>query len=161
MSLLPVYRDSFFTSLRRSDGMRLHMHYRKGRVYTDFSLSTAFEGYEGVVHGGMLFGILDAMMWFTIFLETGKIGMTRTVNMDFLKPVSCDVRYSAEARLLSVEGRDIWAEARIDNGGNELCAQVKGLFREAQGIDRVELLRNFDFTGISDEIRDVFMSKAG
>ena len=87
--------------------------------------------------------------------------MTRKIDMDFMKPVSCDLTYRAEARLLSIEGRDIWAEARIDNGGNERCAQVKGLFREAQGIDRVMLLRNFDFTGISDEIRNAMMAKAG
>jgi uncharacterized protein (TIGR00369 family) len=161
MSLLPVYRDSFFTSLRRSDGMHLHMHYRKGAVYTDFSVSTDFEGYEGLVHGGMIFGMLDAMMWYVILLETGKIGMTRTASMDFTRPVSCDVAYRAEASVLGVEGRDIWAEARVDNGDNELCARVKGLFREAQYVDRVRLLKNLDFTGISDEIKAMIMSRVG
>lgn len=95
MSLLPVYKDSFFVSQQRLDGMRLKMRYGRGLVYTDMSIGNAFEGYEDVVHGGMLFGVLDVIMWYVIFLETGKICMTRKTDMDFLKPVMCDTRYRA------------------------------------------------------------------
>jgi acyl-coenzyme A thioesterase PaaI-like protein len=140
--------------------MHLSMHYRRGVVYTNFNLSSAFEGYEDVVQGGMLFGILDAIMWYVIFLETGRIGMTRKTDMDFLKPVECGPTYRAEGKLVSVEDRDIRATAWIDNAKKERCAQMNALFREAQGLDYAGLFRNFDFTGISPKMKKVFLSRS-
>lgn len=158
MSLLPVYKNSFFVSQQRLDGMRLKMRYGRGLVYTDMSIGSAFEGYEDVVHGGMLFGVLDVIMWYAIFLETGKICMTRKTDMDFLKPVMCDTPYRAQGKLLRIEDRDVWATAWIEDGQKERCAQVSALFREAKSIDYERFMASFDFAGVSAPMRERFMS---
>jgi len=158
MSLLPVYKSSFFVSPHRPDGLRLKMTYANGLVSTDMSIGTGFEGYEDVVHGGMLFGVLDVIMWYAIFLESGKVCMTRKTDMDFLKPVMCDTSYRAAGRLLSIEERDVWAEGWIDDKSGERCAQVKALFREAKIIDYKRFMASFDFTGVSDPIKERFIS---
>ena len=114
MNLLPGYRKSFFMGQQRPDGLQLKMRYRKGLVYTDMTVSDAFQGYEGVVHGGMLFGILDVLMWYAIFIEARKVCMTRKTDMDFLKPVLCGQPYRAHGRLLRIEDRDVWATGWIE-----------------------------------------------
>jgi acyl-coenzyme A thioesterase PaaI-like protein len=158
MSLLPVREDSFFSSRERNDGMRLRMRYRSGLVYTDMTVGNAFQGYNGVVHGGMLFGILDVIMWYATFLGTKKIYMTRKTDMDFLKPVMCGQPYRAQGRLLPMEGRDLWATAWIEDARKERCAEAKALFREARGLDHTDLMGKLDFTGVSPGIREAFMS---
>ena len=158
MSLLPVYQKSFFTSQYRTDGLGLKIRYRRGLVFTDMTVSNAFEGYEEVVHGGMLFGILDVLMWYAIFMESKKICMTRKTDMDFLKPVLCGHSYRAAGQLLRVEDRDVWATGWIEDAGKERCAQATALFREAKGIDYGDFVRRFDFAGISPEIRDFILS---
>ena len=70
MSILPVYTDSFFTSKGRPDGMGLTILREDGVVYTNMFIDSRFEGYKGVVHGGMVFGVLDVIMWYTILLDT-------------------------------------------------------------------------------------------
>lgn len=158
MSLLPVYQQSFFTSQYRADGLGLQIRYRRGLVYTDMTISKAFEGYESVVHGGMLFGILDVLMWYAILMESKKICMTRKTDMDFLKPVACGDPYRAAGKLLRVEERDVWATGWIEDSSRERCAQVTALFREARGIDYDDFVSRFDFAGISPEIRKLILS---
>jgi acyl-coenzyme A thioesterase PaaI-like protein len=158
MSVLPVYKQSFFVSPERPDGLRLKMKYRRGLVYTDMTVGEPFEGYHRLVHGGMLFGILDVIMWYAIFMATRKICMTRKTDMDFLKPVACDTVYRAQGKLLRVEERDFWATAWIEDTNKERCAQVTALFREARGLDYAEFVGKLDFTGVSPEIREFFLS---
>jgi acyl-coenzyme A thioesterase PaaI-like protein len=158
MSLLPGYRKSFFMGQQRPDGLRLKMKYRKGLVYTDVNVSDAFQGYEGVVHGGMLFGILDVLMWYAIFIEERKVCMTRKTDMDFFKPVLCDKPYRAQGKLLRVEDRDVWATGWIEGGDREKCAQVTALFREAKGVAYQDVVNRMDFTDVSLEVRKLLLS---
>jgi acyl-coenzyme A thioesterase PaaI-like protein len=161
MSLLPGYRKSFFMGQQRPDGLRLKMRYRKGLVYTDMTVSDAFQGYEGVVHGGMLFGILDVLMWYAIFIEARKVCMTRKTDMDFLKPVLCGRPYRAQGKLLRIEDRDVWATGWIEGSGRERYAQVTALFREAKAVDYKDVVARMDFTDVSSEMQKLLLSPEG
>ena len=58
----------------------------------------------------------------------------------------------------SVEGRDVWATAWIEDADKERYAQATALFRESKGVDRERVLSRLDFTGVSPEIREFFSS---
>ena len=158
MSILPVYTDSFFTSKGRPDGMGLTILREDGVVYTNMFIDSRFEGYKGVVHGGMVFGVLDVIMWYTILLDTQKICMTRRTEMGFLKPVLCNTMYRAEARLVRVEEKDVIVSAWVQDGQGERYAEVNGIFREAKGLDIAEFVNSFDFSESSPEIKEFFHS---
>ena len=158
MGILPVYKDSFFCSPNRKDGLRLNMIYEKGTVYTDMFVDNRFEGYEDVVHGGIIFGILDVIMWWVTFMETKKICMTRKTEMDFFKPVMCNTLYKAKGELLRIEDRDIYASARVEDKSGECCAKVTGIFREGKDMSMQALIDRFDFSNISPEIKKHFLS---
>jgi acyl-coenzyme A thioesterase PaaI-like protein len=158
MNLLPVYQKSFFMGQHRPDGLQLKMRYHKGVVYTDVTVSDAFQGYEGVVHGGVLFGILDVLMWYVIFIEARKVCMTRKVDMDFFRPVLCGKPYRAQAKLLRIEDRDVWATGWIEGPDKERCGQVTALFREAKDVDYQKIVTRMDFTDVSAEIKKLLLS---
>ena len=158
MNLLPVYATSFFTDKKRTDGMGLTISYENGVVYTDMLVDTRFEGYKAVVHGGIVFGILDVIMWYAILLETRKICMTRKTEMEFLKPVLCNTMYRAEARVVRVEEKDVIVSAWVQDSQGERYAEVKGIFREAKGLDIAEFVSKFDFSETSPEIKEFFYS---
>ena len=158
MSLLPFDRESFFTGKNWPDGPPLRLHFDEGRVYADITLDRNFEGYENVVFGGMLFGILDVIMWYSIVMGTRKICMTRKTDMEFLKPVMCGITYRAEGELLRVEERDVWATAWIRDKAGERYAQATALFRQAKGVDNARSVSRFDFSGVSPEIKEIFLS---
>lgn len=160
MEVLPVYRASFFVNQQRKDGLRLKMLYDNNMVYCNMNIDTRFEGYHGVVHGGILFGILDVIIWYAIFMETKKICMTRKTDMDFFKPVLSNVPYKACGKLLRVEERDYWATAWIEDHDGDRCGQVTALFRESKNLDYNDFVKNLEFTGTSPEMKEFFLSVA-
>ena len=158
MEILPVYKGSFFCDLNREDGLRLTMMYEKGLVFCNLSVDTRFEGYTGVLHGGMIFGILDVIIWYVIFMETKKICMTRHVGMDFTKPVMCNAPYVAKGRLVKVKGKDFHASAWVEDENGECCARVDAVFREGRDISVDDFLTRLDFSKTSPEIKEYFWS---
>jgi uncharacterized protein (TIGR00369 family) len=153
---LPHNPNSFFTGKAREDGLRLQFQYEDHVVFTDITITKAHQSFENVVHGGILFGILDTIIWNVIFMETGKITMTRKTDMDFLKPVTCNITYRVQGKVVRVEDRDVWATAWIEDGNKEVLAQLNGLFREVKKIDRSRLVSGFDFSLASPEIKAHF-----
>ena len=155
---LPVYKDSFFCGTERPDGLGLEMTYEDRSVLCDVHVNTKFEGYTNVVHGGMVFGIMDVMLWYAIYMETRIVAMTRKIEAEFLKPVMCTAHYKAVARMDSIDGRDIRASSWIENSDGEVCAKVTALFREGKEIDWPTFLTRFDFDITTPEIRDYFLA---
>jgi uncharacterized protein (TIGR00369 family) len=158
MSILPVYADSFFASKKRPDGMGLDVLYENGVVYTNMLVDTRFEGYKGVVHGGIVFGIMDVIMWYTILLKTRKICMTRKTEMEFLKPVLCNTLYRAEGKLIRVEEKDVLVSAWVQDDQGERYAEVNAVFREGKGLDVSEFVDSLDLSLTSPEIKAFFYS---
>jgi uncharacterized protein (TIGR00369 family) len=158
MGVLPVYKESFFCGFTRPDGLQLEMVYENGVVFCKMDISNRFEGYTDVVHGGMLFGILDVIIWYAIFMETKKISMTRKTEMEFFKPVMCGLSYIAKGRFLNIEERDIFAEAWIEDHGGKIYAKVNALFREAKDISVSHFINKFDFSRTAPEIKEHFYS---
>jgi acyl-coenzyme A thioesterase PaaI-like protein len=156
--VLPVYKDSFFCGLTREDGLKLRMMYEPGLVYCHVNLDNRFEGYTDVLHGGMIFGILDVIIWYVIFMETKKIGMTRKTRMEFLKPVLCDTPYIAKGKFLSIKERDIHAAAWVEDKQGVIYARVDALFREGKDLPVEHFINKFDFSQTSPAIKKHFMS---
>jgi len=158
MTVLPVYANSFFLSKERPDGMGLTVLHENGIVYANMIVDSRFEGYKGVVHGGMVFGVMDVIMWYTILLNTRKICMTRKTEMEFLKPVLCDTMYRAEAKMVGVEDKDVLVSAWVQDAQGERYAQVNGIFRETKGLDVGGFVNSFDFSQSSQEVKELFYS---
>jgi len=158
MNILPVYKQSFFCKHDREDGLRLNMVYEDHAVCCDMIVDNRFEGYHDVVHGGMLFGILDVIIWYVIFMETKKVGMTRKTEMEFFKPVLCNTLYKAIGKFDRLEDRDIYATAWIEDQSGECYAKITALFKEGKELSISDFLDNFDFRYTTPEIKAHFMS---
>jgi acyl-coenzyme A thioesterase PaaI-like protein len=155
MSLLPAFKQPF-AGLERSEQQKIRVHLRHDTVCTDIVVGRAYEGYENVAFGGMVFGILDVLMWYAIFMSTKKVCMTRKTDMDFLRPVICGRPYHGQGKLLRVEERDVWATAWIEDANHERCAEATALFREAKALEYDRFVDRFDFTDVSPEIKEFF-----
>lgn len=158
MNVLPIYRQSFFVSPDREDGLKLNMMYDNHAVYCDMVVDNRFEGYRDLVHGGMLYGILDVIIWYVIFMETKKVGMTRRTEMEYFKPVLCNIPYRAIGKFDRIEDRDIYATAWIEDRNGECYARVNALFKEGKDLSATDFLNNLDFRFTPPEIKAHFFS---
>lgn len=155
---LPVFGQSFFLSPNRKDGLQLTMMYEDHLVYTDLFVDRRFEGYTGLVHGGMIFGILDVVIWYVILMEAKKIAMTRKVQMEFLKPVQCNKHYKAVGKFIRIDKKDIHATAWVEDKKGEVHARVEAIFREGKEKNVAAFLEHLDFSKTSPELKEFFKS---
>ncbi len=155
---LPVYRDSFFCGTERPDGLQLTMTYEDHLVLCDLFVDNRFEGYTNVAHGGLIFGILDVMIWYVIFMETKKICMTRKTVSEFLKPVMCNSHYRAKAQFLCIDDRDVLSAAWVEDENGAVCTKVDAVFREAKDLPVESFINRFDFSITTPEIKAFFLS---
>ncbi|HET7874249.1 MAG TPA: PaaI family thioesterase [Methylomirabilota bacterium] len=83
----------------------------------------------GVVHGGVLYALVDFAMGgaLTSRLGPGERCATLEIKINYLAPVS-DGPLAAEARVIERTKRVAVLEARVESGGGELVAVATGTF---------------------------------
>ena len=72
----------------------------KNRVKAVYRCLSKFQGYDSLVHGGIIVSLLDSAMVHCLFLNNIK-AVTAGIDVRFLKPVPCDSFLDIEAELLS------------------------------------------------------------
>lgn len=72
-------------------------------VEADAVLDATFAGYDGLVHGGIVTTLLDEAMGWAILELAGRFAVTRTLTVDFRRPVFVDRPLRIEARLAGEE----------------------------------------------------------
>jgi uncharacterized protein (TIGR00369 family) len=94
-------------------------------------IADTFEGPYGYLHGGIIATLLDESMSKAVRAR-GLTAMTRSMEVDYLRPVSSGAPIRIQARVARSETRKHWVEGRIlDAAGTEL-ARGKGLFIEVR-----------------------------
>jgi len=102
-----------------------------GSVVCFHQVPDTFEGPRGFLHGGIIATLLDEAMSKAVRAR-GSASMTRTMEIDYLRPVPSGAPVRIEGRIVRSEARKHWAEARILNERGTVLAQGKGLFIEAR-----------------------------
>ncbi len=111
------------------DGLRLRF-YDEGlgdRAICRVSVPKRFEGPPGHVHGGIIATLLDEAMGKANKLA-GVVAMTRTMEIDYLRPVPLQTPLLLEGWGTRREGRKHWNAAEIRRESGEVLARGTGLF---------------------------------
>jgi uncharacterized protein (TIGR00369 family) len=100
-----------------------------GSVVCPTTISDAFEGHPGFLHGGIIATLLDESMSKAVRAK-GLTAMTRHMEIDYRRPVPSGFPIRMEGRVIRSEGRKHWTEASVLNSEGTALAQAKGLFVE-------------------------------
>lgn len=68
-------------------GLNLQFYALGDRVCADITLDKCHEGWEGVVHGGIISTLLDEVMSWAIMYSEKVFLVTRQMNIKYVKPV--------------------------------------------------------------------------
>jgi uncharacterized protein (TIGR00369 family) len=76
-------------------GLHLKLNLEPGRCWTELEMPRRFEGWEGIIHGGILSTILDEVMAWSLVAQDNW-GVTARMSIDFRKPVTVGQAVRAE-----------------------------------------------------------------
>jgi len=110
------------------DGLRLDFLLAEdGSVVCLPTIPDIYEGPPGIVHGGIIATLLDEVMSKTV-RALGLTGLTSQLEIVYRFPVHSGVPIRLEGRLVRIEGRKHWTEARLLDSKGRVLAEGKGLF---------------------------------
>ncbi len=125
-------------------GLGLDLHVEAGRSWIDATLDRRFEGWEGVIHGGILCSILDEVMAWALVGEDNW-GVTARMAVEFRKPVFVDLPIHAEGWITRSRRRIVdTAGTIVDASGIEL-ATATGVYVAADATRKGELRARYGF----------------
>ena len=99
-----------------------------------------FEGWKGVLHGGIQATLLDEMAAWVVFIKLKTAGVTSELNVTYQKPVfNSKGEITVKGRLMTIEKRLAHIECTLLDGDNEPCATGKiSYFFFSEKIARVK-----------------------
>lgn len=110
------------------DGVRV-------KASASFTADARFQGYGGIVHGGILSTVLDELMIYALYFE--KIPtVTAKMEVTFKRKASAGETLAGEARMTRSRGSMVEAEAVLLNGDGEVVASARGLFARVENVVR-------------------------
>ena len=132
LKYLPNRTDSmcFGCSPANPAGLRLEFFTDGESIFSSLKVPVHLCGWKNLVHGGVISTILDEIMGRAVIHKTKCLGMTKSMTVDFLKPITVDKDLKAAGKVLEAKNdRECLAEAMIFNENGELCAKSVGTFR--------------------------------
>jgi acyl-coenzyme A thioesterase PaaI-like protein len=132
--------NCFACGTLNAGGLGLALHVEAGRSWTDVTLDRRFEGWEQVIHGGILCTILDEVMAWALVGEDNW-GVTARMAVDFRRPVEVGLPIHAEGWITRSRRRVVDTAGHIvDPATGVELATATGVY-VAAGARRKEDLR--------------------
>lgn len=109
----------------------LHMDFSTDghRLHSRVVLADIFCGWEHIAHGGIVTAVLDEIMSWSAIHLIRKLILTRSIQVDFLKPVHVGEEIRAEGWVERiVSEREVIMASTIRNPEGTICAAGSGRF---------------------------------
>jgi uncharacterized protein (TIGR00369 family) len=121
--------NCFGCSPVNTSGLQMTFYTNEAAVYSKVTVPEHLCGWNNLVHGGVLTTIMDEIMsWAAIYLLK-RVTMTKSIRVDFLKPVYVGNPLKAEGTVLDNKGKhEALMEGRIYNTDAVCCAKATGTF---------------------------------
>lgn len=101
----PIHQRCFACGRANVDGLKLTFSARgDGKIGANFTLGDAYQGYPGMVQGGIIATVLDSAMTNYLFSQ-GVTAMTVRLNVQYRQPVLVGELLTVEAELIRKRGR--------------------------------------------------------
>ncbi|WP_321365419.1 PaaI family thioesterase [uncultured Desulfuromusa sp.] len=150
-----ISRDAhcFGCSQKNPHGLKMRFYVDDATIYSWPKVPDYLCGWDGIVHGGVLSTILDEIMSWSAIYNIHRVVMTKTMTVDFFKPVYIADDLRVEGRVIEqTNEREVIVEGKIYKGDHLLCAQSRGTFAvfTAKAVKRMKIMPPEVLEGFGD-----------
>ena len=110
-------------------GLQMKFYTNDASVFSEVTVPKNLCGWNNLIHGGVLSTILDEIMsWAAIYLLK-RITLTKSMTIDFLKPLYIDHALKAEGKVLERVGKhEAVMEGILSNHNGTICTRSTAKF---------------------------------
>ena len=126
---LSAYQGCFACGRRNDDGLKLAFWMEGDEIVTEFTPDARYQGFPGVLHGGILATLLDETLSRTAMAED-RLMMTGRLEVRYRRPAPLGPRLRVTARKLRSRSRMVHAEGevRLADDPSVILADARGVF---------------------------------
>ena len=128
MEALPGYKNCFVCGKDNPFGLNVTFLKDKNEVRAELIPESKHQGFKGIVHGGILFSILDEIMGRTAVITKRLMTLTVEVNIKYRKKAKVGEKIIFTAHMTKDLGRMIEAQGQVCKEDGTLIAEAKGRF---------------------------------
>ncbi len=129
-------------------GLKLRFAATAAGVAAQVTPDPQYQGFSGVLHGGMVCALLDDALWYAIYQATGVATMTAELTTRYKRPVPCGEPITVRGRLReNRRGRLFTAEGGLYDAAGTLLAEGSGSFLAAPPGLAARLVSEFGANG--------------
>lgn len=125
---LPGYKNCFVCGKDNPIGLNIAFFRDQDKIKAEFIPEPKHQGFKGIVHGGILFSILDEIMGRTAIITKDVITMTVEINIKYRKKALVGEKIIFTAQMTKDLGRMIEAQAEARSQDGTLLTEAKGKF---------------------------------
>ena len=126
-------------------GLHLKLNLEPGRCWTELEVPGRFEGWEGIIHGGILCTILDEVMAWALVAQDSW-GVTARMSVGFRKPVTAGQAIRAEGWIAESRRRiQITAGRILDAASGAELVTAEATYVAATDARKRELKERYGF----------------
>ena len=132
-------------------GLHLRLHVAGDTCWTETTLPSEFQGWEGIAHGGIIATILDEVMAWAL-ASADAWGYTARMTIEYKRPARIGRRLRGEGRLVEQRRRVMTTSGRLfDADSGEVIATADGLYVAAPAERRRELKERYRFRLVPED----------
>ncbi|MFN8476006.1 MAG: PaaI family thioesterase [Anaerolineae bacterium] len=132
MERQPSSRMCFCCGRDNPIGLHLKFDFDGERVWTQFTPQEYHQGYPGILHGGIIFSILDEVIG-RVCLAHGVWMVTAKSEIRFRQPVPLDQTLTAVGAIKQRKGRILVAQGELRLADGSVGAEAEFTYVEAPG----------------------------
>ena len=127
--------NCFVCGKENKDGLKLDFKLKGDKIQAEFIPDKRFEGFDGIVHGGIVATVLDEAMVKLAF-EMGMNAVTSKINVELKKPTIVGKRYFVMGEIVEEKEKTVQTKAILEDGEKGLIAQAEAVLVKRKMVDR-------------------------
>jgi len=110
-------------------GLKMEFYTDEESLFSDINIPEHLCGWDNLIHGGVISTILDEIMAWTGIYLLKKVVVTKSMNVEFLKPLYITDKLKAEGKIFQINKRTEGVmHGFIFNQKGDLCAKATGYY---------------------------------
>lgn len=128
MNWLPTYKNCFVCGQESPVGLKSRFETDGEKVWTEFQADPRYEGYKGVIHGGIITALLDETMGKAICAGYNTLAMTGKLEIRFRRETRVGLKLLVEGWVTGCKGKFYETKGIVRDETGEVLAEAKGMF---------------------------------
>lgn len=122
----PTYNECFACGKNNPIGLKLTFEYSENKAVSFYTVTKNFQGYNSIVHGGIIATLLDEAMA-KIILKTGVEAVTGEMTLKYRKPVPVEKEIKVTGEIIQEKSRTLKTYGKIEFDG-QICVEANATF---------------------------------